>query len=73
MLELVFIFCSDMCNFIEALCPDWSDLEQAMASVHTVVHGLVKFSKVGVVSCKNLNPVSYFSISVLTLLQQECA
>lgn len=51
MLELVFIFCSDMCNFIEAVCPDWSDLEQAMASVHTVVHGLVKFSKVGVVSC----------------------
>lgn len=54
MLELVLIFCSDMCNFIEALCPDWSDLEQAMASVHTVVHGLVKFSKVGVVSCKLL-------------------
>ena len=54
MLELVFIFCFDMCNFIEALCPDWSELEQAMASVHTVVHGLVKFSKVGAVSCKNL-------------------
>lgn len=71
MLELVFIFCFDMCNFIEALCPDWSELEQAMASVHTVVHGLVKFSKVGAVSCKNLNAVRYFSISVLTLLQQE--
>lgn len=30
----------------EAACPEWSELENAMAAVHSVVHGLVKFSKV---------------------------
>lgn len=71
MLALIVMFYFDMCNFIEASCPEWSELEQAMTSVHSVVHGLVKFSKVGAVSCKNLNPVSYCSISVLTFVQQE--
>ncbi|XP_074614028.1 roquin-1-like isoform X2 [Acropora palmata] len=41
-----FEFLSQIDASPEALCPDWSELEQAMASVHTVVHGLVKFSKV---------------------------
>ncbi|CAH3037646.1 unnamed protein product [Pocillopora meandrina] len=29
----------------EASCPAWDELEQAMVSVHSVVHGLVDFSK----------------------------
>lgn len=29
----------------EAACPSWDELEQAMTAVHSVVHGLVKFSK----------------------------
>ena len=30
----------------EASCPAWNELEQAMVSVHSVVHGFVDFSKV---------------------------
>ena len=30
----------------EASCPAWDELEQAMVSVHSVVHGFVDFSKV---------------------------
>ncbi|KAL9988510.1 hypothetical protein ACROYT_G002964 [Oculina patagonica] len=29
----------------EATCPEWNELEQAMTSVHSVVNGLVDFSK----------------------------
>ena len=33
----------------EASCPAWDELEQAMVSVHSVVHGFVDFSKVSMV------------------------
>lgn len=32
--------------FIEAIPPEWDDLEKAMDSVHAVVSGLVNFARV---------------------------
>lgn len=51
--------------FVEAACPEWSELEQAMSAVHSVVHGLVKFSKVGAVLLCTSNTCQLF-------LNQKC-
>lgn len=45
LLKAVFVWLSST----EATCPEWKELEQAMTSVHSVVNGLVDFSKVGTV------------------------
>ena len=55
--------------FTEAKCPEWSELEQAMISVHCVVHGLVDFSKVSVgVFVKRKPILSIFSRIFVSLL-----
>lgn len=45
LLKTVFVLLSST----EATCPEWKELEEAMTSVHSVVNGLVDFSKVGAV------------------------
>ena len=53
-------------SFPEATCPEWNELEQAMTSVHSVVNGLVDFSKVGgVVSNKFVHSVMYLTLTML--------
>ena len=65
LLNAVFVWLS----FPEATCPEWNELEQAMTSVHSVVNGLVDFSKVGgVLSNKVVHSVMYLTLT--TLLKQ---
>ena len=63
LLKAVFVWFSST----EATCPEWKELEQAMTSVHSVVNGLVDFSKVGAVAL-NLQLYSFCKYLILTNL-----
>ena len=63
LLKAVFVWLSST----EATCPEWKELEQAMTSVHSVVNGLVDFSKVGAVAL-NLQLYSFCKYLILTNL-----
>lgn len=52
----------------EATCPEWKELEQAMTSVHSVVNGLVDFSKVGAAVRNKVKPLLLCSLIKANLL-----
>lgn len=57
---MLIIIASLISILTEAECPKWSDLEQVMTAVHSVVHGLVKFSKVSSSRVQNSSLLSAF-------------